>query len=202
MGMYWGDFKTAVLGKVFSSKRGTISATSKNNLDYVVMMPQAANEGLAIIGNAARWPRRNVQFSVEKKDKSQSFSIEDIAQDFKRVGGFEIYTLDEDEVPYPLYGASISANRIIIPAGVSGDVVWYYDGAYDRIEDNVKDRSYMDIDDDVLTLLVLYVASQIYMDDDLTTALNWRNQFESALDRMSGNPAARETQEFSDLNGW
>lgn len=202
MGMYWKDFKNAVLGKVFAAKHGVISATSKNNLDYVVMMPQAANEGLAIIGNTARWPRRNVQFTVEKKDKIQSFNIDDIAQDFKQVGGFEIYLLDEDDVPYPLDGAAIIAKRLVIPAGVSGDVVWYYDAAYETIKEDAKDKTYIDVDDDVLSLLVLYVASQIYMDDDLSTALNWRNQFESALGSISGNASALESQEFSSSNGW
>ena len=202
MGMYWNDFKTAVLGKVFAAKHGNISATSKNNLDYVVMMPQAANEGLAIIGNTARWPRRNVQISVEKKDKSQSFNIEDITTDFKRVGGLEVYLLDEEDVPSPLYGVSIAANRLVIPAGVSGNIVWYYDAAYEHIRDDVKDRTYLDVDDDILPLLVLYVASQIYMDDDLSTALNWRNQFESALATISGNAAAYEVQEFNSVNGW
>lgn len=202
MSMSWGNFKNAVLGKIFSSKNGTITATSKNNRDYVVMMPQAANEGLAIIGNAARWPRRNAVITVEKSDKKQSFNIADIASDFKRVGGFEIYYLDDEDVPYPLDGAAIVAGRLIIPAGVSGDVLWYYDGAYDTIGSDKNDYEEIEADDDILSVLVLYVASQVYMDDDLTTALNWRNQFESALAVLAGNGPADEPKEFQSVNGW
>lgn len=202
MSMSWGNFKNAVLGKIFSSKNGTITATSKNNRDYVVMMPQAANEGLAIIGNAARWPRRNTVITVDKSDKKQSFNIADIASDFKRVGGFEIYYLDDEDVPYPMDGAAIVAGRLIIPAGVSGDVLWYYDGAYDTISSDKNDYEEIEADDDILSVLVLYVASQVYMDDDLTTALNWRNQFESALSVLAGNSPADEPKEFQSVNGW
>ena len=202
MGMYWGEFKTAVLGKMFSSKNGSISTTSKNNRDYVTMMPQAVNEGLSIIGNTVRWPRKNTEIEVDLSDRKQSFNIADIAMDFKRVGGFEIYLLDDEDVPNPLDGASIVANRLIIPAGVSGNVVWYYDGAYEKIESDVRDTDEIDADDDVIAVLVLYVVSQLYMDDDLTTALNWRTQFDSALSILAGNNPVEEHTEFQSVNGW
>ena len=187
---------------MFSSKNGSISTTSKNNRDYVTMMPQAVNEGLAIIGNTVRWPRKNTEIEVDLSDRKQSFNIADIAMDFKRIGGFEIYLLDDEDVPNPLYGASIVANRLIIPAGVSGNVVWYYDGAYEKIESDVLDTDEIDADDDVIAVLVLYVVSQLYMDDDLTTALNWRTQFDSALSILAGNTTAEEHTEFQSVNGW
>lgn len=202
MSMSWGSFKNAVLGKIFSSKNGSISATSKNNRDYVAMMPQAANEGLAIIGNAVRWPRQNTVITVDRSDKRQSFNVAEIAPDFKQIGGFEIYSLDDEDVPYPLDGAAVIAGRLVIPAGVSGDVLWYYDGSYKIIDDEVSDDDDMDADDDILSVLVLYVASQLYMDDDLTTALNWRNQFESAMSVLAGNSPANEIGEFQSVNGW
>lgn len=202
MGMYWGDFKTAVLGKMFSSKNGIISATSKNNLDYVAMMPHAVNEGLAIIGNAVRWARKNTEIEVEKSDKKQGLNIQDLVPDFKKIGALEVYVLDDEDVPYPLEGVSFVAGRLVIPAGVSGTVVLYYDAAYEIMKGGEKDKYYLDVDDDILPVLVLYVVSQLYMDDDLTTALNWRNQFESALSELSGNSPAEEQTEFKSIGGW
>ena len=55
---------------------------------------------------------------------------------------------------------------------------------YVQITEETEDDYVLPIDPDVAVLLPLYMASQLYMDDDLAIATTLRNQFEVGLDSL------------------
>ena len=52
---------------------------------------------------------------------------------------------------------------------------------------------------EMIALLPLYIASELYKDDDISVATIYRNQFELSLANLK--PIA-EPIEFEDTNGW
>lgn len=54
----------------------------------------------------------------------------------------------------------------------------------------------------VATLLPLYVASQLYKDDDLSLATLYRNEFEVALEGAKTPGGGAQSEEFTSESGW
>ena len=48
----------------------------------------------------------------------------------------------------------------------------------------------------------MYMASQLYKDDDLAIATTYRNEFETAFERLQNRQAENIDTEFTSESGW
>ena len=60
----------------------------------------------------------------------------------------------------------------------------------------------LQIDPEVAVLLPIYMASVLYMDDDLSIATSYRNYFEVGLNRLSQRANVSKKEEFISESGW
>ena len=58
------------------------------------------------------------------------------------------------------------------------------------------------LDPEVVTLLPMYMASQLYKDDDNSLSTIYRNEWEVAFERLSQNSNAPHKEEFTSESGW
>jgi hypothetical protein len=58
------------------------------------------------------------------------------------------------------------------------------------------------LDPEVATLLPMYMASQLYKDDDNSISTVYRNEWEVAFERLSQNSNAPHKEEFTSESGW
>lgn len=77
-----------------------------------------------------------------------------------------------------------SDHILILPSNRPGMYTIYYHAYPVQINEETEDDYVLPIDPDVAVLLPLYMASQLYMDDDLAIATTLRNQFEVGLDSL------------------
>ena len=77
-----------------------------------------------------------------------------------------------------------SDHILILPSNRPGMYTIYYHAYPVQITEETEDDYVLPIDPDVAVLLPLYMASQLYMDDDLAIATTLRNQFEVGLDSL------------------
>ena len=63
------------------------------------------------------------------------------------------------------------------------------------------DTTVLALDPEVVVLLPLYMASQLYKDDDISLATQWRNEFEVAREQLRPNQDGG-TVEFISESGW
>ena len=65
-----------------------------------------------------------------------------------------------------------------------------------------QDGEELDISPEMASLVPLYVASQLYKDDDLSVATQYRNEFEVGRAMLLTPETGESGEEFSSVSGW
>ena len=186
--MNWGEVKTAALQKMFLSSSDPALFTSATK-DYIGMMPAAANEGLMRLAVAGRY----IPKSADVTSTSNLYDLKTLISDLfdpitsgimKQVDGVWVYLDGYDMLPnYVLRVHDAGGYTIRVP---------YY--AYPQtITTSTTDNTNIAMDKDGCALLALYIASELFKEDDIGLATQWRNEFEVALGagREDRSPLAR-----------
>lgn len=200
--MTWKDVKLAVLQKMFSADGITINENDESVREYMNAMPQAANEGLQLLCTAGKALRR----CYEIPDKGAGVMTVDLTReltDFYRADRLEVYGFDESGTPCPVTGAQLVGGRfLVLPDGVQGRVLFYYDAWPPDITLTTPDDEEIPLDPDAAVILPLYIASQLYKDDDIAIATVYRNEFEVAFGLLKQPCSGVTSDEFTSVSGW
>lgn len=198
--MTWYDVKLAALQKMFASDGTDISNPDEATKEYLNAMPHAANEAIEMLCTAGRYLRKSYTTS---KDKGEALTVnlEYEVPDYWRMGNMEVYKL-VDDTPEPVDGVALYGGKyLVFPAEYDGDFEFFYDAKPTTITLSTPDSKKIDLPDDAVVLLPLYIASQLYKDDDNAIATMYRNEFETAFDRLT-NPRTVTGEKFSSNTGW
>lgn len=198
--MTWYDVKLAALQKMFASDGTDISNPDEATKEYLNAMPHAANEAIEMLCTAGRYLRKSYMTS---KDKGEALTVnlEYEVPDYWRMGNIEVYKL-VDDTPEPVDGVALYGGKyLVFPAEYEGDFEFFYDAKPTTITLSTPDSKKIDLPDDAVVLLPLYIASQLYKDDDNAIATMYRNEFETAFERLT-NPRTVTREKFSSNTGW
>lgn len=198
--MTWYDVKLAALQKMFASDGTDISNPDEATKEYLNAMPHAANEAIEMLCTAGRYLRKSYTTS---KDKGEALTVnlEYEVPDYWRMGNMEVYKL-VDDTPEPVDGVALYGGKyLVFPAEFEGDFEFFYDAKPTTITLSTPDSKKIDLPDDAVVLLPLYIASQLYKDDDNAIATMYRNEFETAFERLT-NPRTVTREKFSSNTGW
>lgn len=118
----------------------------------------------------------------------------------------DFYTIDsiyyEDGVNVPINQSeyTIQGDKILtIDINKIGNFTIYYQAYPQKITATTSDSTIIVGDPEVIILLPLYIASELYKDDDLSLAVSYRNQFEVGLENLY--PANNQAT-FISTSGW
>lgn len=192
--------KLAALQKMFASDGTDISNPDEATKEYLNAMPHAANEAIEMLCTAGRYLRKSYMTS---KDKGEALTVnlEYEVPDYWRMGNMEVYKL-VDDTPEPVDGVALYGGKyLVFPAEFEGDFEFFYDAKPTTITLSTPDSKKIDLPDDAVVLLPLYIASQLYKDDDNAIATMYRNEFETAFERLT-NPRTVTREKFSSNTGW
>lgn len=198
--MTWYDVKLAALQKMFASDGTDISNPDEATKEYLNAMPHAANEAIEMLCTAGRYLRKSYMTS---KDKGEALTVnlEYEVPDYWRMGNMEVYKL-VDDTPEPVDGVALYGGKyLVFPAEFEGDFEFFYDAKPTTITLSTPDSKKIDLPDDAVVLLPMYIASQLYKDDDNAIATMYRNEFETAFERLT-NPRTVTREKFSSNTGW
>ena len=71
------------------------------------------------------------------------------------------------------------------------------------ITSETLDSYEFDLPDDMMLLIPLYIASELYKEDDLAISTSYRNEFEVELSRLSDEAnKAPSSEKFTSESGW
>ena len=90
-------------------------------------------------------------------------------------------------------------NTLIINKDLIGNFILKYQPYQKKITDETSDDTKLQLYDEVAVILPLYIASQLYKDDDIALATMYRNEFETALQDLY--PRQDDIQYIS-KSGW
>ena len=91
---------------------------------------------------------------------------------------------------------------LILDRDMVGSFTVYYRAYPEQITSLTEDDYELPIDPEVYALLPLYMASQLYKDDDNGIATAYRNEFEVGFERLSNSANTSAYEEFTSASGW
>ena len=91
---------------------------------------------------------------------------------------------------------------LVLNRDLTGNFTIYYYAYPQNITANTPDDFVLELDPEVDALVPLYMASQIYKDDDNSLATAYRNEFEIGLQRLKDASKAPISEVFTSESGW
>ncbi len=91
---------------------------------------------------------------------------------------------------------------LVLDRKVPGNYKVYYKAYPQQITQDTADDEELALDPEVEALLPLYMASQLYKDDDAGIATVYRNEFEVAFERLKDSVSAPSSERFTSESGW
>lgn len=187
--------------------------TFKGNITYPVL-EEDEDDTVSLVVEA--WTPVNIQNvcfygtafesdeDVPQYEKFIRIKMNDVLDDFYQLAPAELYKLGESGNQYIVANDYFQEadNTLVIPREKEGIYLIHYRAYPQRITLETPDDYEMALDPEVADLLPLYMASQIYMDDDLGIATSYRNYFEVGRDALSQGALIPKKEKFVTSSGW
>lgn len=132
------------------------------------------------------------------------YNLKDMIEDFYQIYAGEVY-IERNGKPEYLSASEyyVEANdTIVFRADRPGLYTVYYKKYAINITKDTPDDYVLPLDPEVAAIIPLYIASQLYKDDDNGIATTYRNEFETAFDRLKQKVEVGRREEFSGESGW
>jgi len=141
---------------------------------------------------------------VPQYEKYIKIKMDDVLSDFYQLAPAELYDLGMSGDDY------IVANKyfqeadktLVIPRSEQGIFIIHYRAYPQQITLETPDDEELSLDPEVAALLPLYMASQLYKDDDNAIATIYRNEFEVGRDALSQGALIPKKEKFVTSSGW
>lgn len=91
---------------------------------------------------------------------------------------------------------------LLLHRDTPGNFKIYYKAYPPEITNATTDDTVLALDPEVAALMPLYMASELYKDDDNGIATSYRNEFEVAFERLTHSVSAPSSERFTSESGW
>ena len=194
--MTWKDIKIATLQKMYAAEGSEIPDDGSAD-DYLAGMPYAANEALNMIATAGRYFIKSYVIEHDASGETQKYDLKQLIPDFYEID--RIYY--ENATNYgEVQRYRLENNKLVMYGFPSGTYTIYYEAYPEQMTEETGDDYEFTLPKEVVVLLPLYMASQLYKDDDLSVSATLRNEFEVAYERLRNTNNSSE--EFTSESGW
>lgn len=179
--MNWGEIQLESLKKMFlNSDILSVDKLEEYKKDkkyktYLDAMPQATNEAINYILENGR--SYISSFELEKNDTNK-YNLPKLIDKFKRI--HEISYDGNNILNYHTEGNNV----LVIKNWSDGNITIYYESYLDRITNETSNNYKIDLDNQLLSLIPLYIAGELYKDDDISMATQYLNEFMSQVNTL------------------
>lgn len=199
--MTYEDLKRTVLQKVFAITDGKVVMDDATT-EYLTALPGAANEGLQLLATAGRFLKKKlVIHQVAAMDLpsdpdviaaipegeiyratgtgQSEYDLSEVLEDFYSLDADGVYFTARNARRYQQGEWSMQGGQVLVlPADMEGTWTLWYNAYPPILTMETEDDYELPLYPEVAALLPLYIASQIYKDDDIGLATQYRNEFE------------------------
>ncbi len=192
--MTWGDIQLAVLHKLFVSDGQTVLVNDSTS-PYIAAMPLAANEGLMLLAACGKYIPKTIE--TETAEGVTDLSLKELAENFLSLRENEVFLNGRHTDGYTLIGGE----RMLL-YGIGKWIIGY--NAYPQKITQATDKDYvLDVPEDAAVLLPLYIAAELYKDEDPQTAAIYRNEFEAGREALLYRDTAKSGHMcFESVSKW
>jgi len=133
------------------------------------------------------------------------YNLKEMASDFYQLATEDIYYEGDADVSRYVRTSDYfqEGNKVLVlDRDTPGNFKIYYNAYPSKITLETTDDTELAIDDEVVPLLCLYMASQLYKDDDNAIATTYRNEFEVGFERLRTSVSTPSAERFTSESGW
>lgn len=180
--MTWGEIQIESLKKMFLNKEILkieeleTYKTDKKYKTYLDAMPQACNEAINYIINLEPIIKSK---KLEKTSQNDTYDLKKIISDYKKLHNI----ISEYSVMWKM----LTKNIMEINGWSQGKIEIYYEAYPESITKNTPTQQKMELDEAFSRIIPLYIAGELYKDDDLTLSTMYMNEFINNLNLMIDN---------------
>lgn len=192
--MTWGDIQLSVLHKLFVSDGQTVLVNDSTS-PYIAAMPLAANEGLMLLAACGKYIPKTIE--TKTSEGVTDLSLKELAENFLSLRENEVFLNGRHTDSYTLIGGE----RMLL-YGIGKWIIGY--NAYPQKITQATDKDYvLDVPEDAAVLLPLYIAAELYKDEDPQTAAIYRNEFEAGREALLYRDTAKSGHMcFESVSKW
>ena len=141
---------------------------------------------------------------VPPYEKYIKIKMDDVVDDFYQIAPAELYDLGVSGDQYIVAEKYFQEadKTLVIERNRPGIYVIHYRAYPQQITLDTPDDYVMALDPEVAALVPIYMASVIYMDDDIGVATSYRNYFEVGRDALSQGALIPKKEKFIPSSGW
>ena len=195
----WSTIETinhvADVPKSFTVYKGLID----NDEGAPIKLVFQGSEYLYEIRNIALY---NISFRLEEDiynyTKYQKYDLADLIDDFYQIVSVE-YEKPGVAGTFDEYYLLEGDKTLVIDSDIRGNFIITYKAYPDKITLETDDEYKFKMPAEMISILPLYIASELYKDDDISVATIYRNQFEVSLSNLK---PIEEPIDFADTCGW
>ena len=132
------------------------------------------------------------------------YNLKDLISDFYNMSDNQIYYeggLNPEYLQTSDYYRE-SDNVLLLPRDKAGSYTIYYHAYPPQITIDTLDDYEFPLDSEVVCLMPLYMAAELYKDDDNGIATTYRNEFEVALESLIDSSISSGKEKFTSESGW
>lgn len=184
--MNWGQIQIETLKKMFLNNEELETSKlneykeNKKYKTYLYAMPQACNEAINYIIENGKPIIKT--YKLKKKYNTTKYNLNQLIPNFKR-----IYQIVVDGKVKPEFYVE-GNNILVIPEWDSGNsfVTIYYEAYHDMIKSNSSNSMDIELDNQLVSLIPLYIAGELYKDDDIQMSTIYMNEFITNVSNVAG----------------
>ena len=180
--MTWGEIQIESLKKMFLNNESlSVNKLSdymneKKYKTYLYAMSQACNEAINFI--VSKLGSNESTFELEKEDTIY-YDLSKKIEDFRMIKGIYSKT--------PVSWKILNKNTIIIDNWQEGKILVSYEVKPTIINSDTDTDFVIEIAPEYANLIPLYIAGELYKDDDLTLSTMYMNEFMTLVDNYANN---------------
>lgn len=188
----WGEIQIEACKKMFLNNdaiKVTDLPSMKNDNKYkwyLNAMPQAANEAIYEIIKRGKKHTKRYEFAIVDDgtvNEPLKVDLKTVVPDFYRVAklyyqkpsGYQELINNTDYQMLNNYELVLNGNKY-------GNYLLEYQNYPIKITNETLDTEEIELEKETAALIPLYIASQLYKDDDIAIATTYRNEFEAAVE--------------------
>ena len=187
--------------QMYSEFRGTLENPRNEKVIITLTSPYKGNVKNASLYTDMFWDEEDIRPATERVP----YDMDKLVQDFFSFDPQNIYYEGDLLTESYIRTSKMfdeSGRVILFPANMPGNYTIYYRAYPDVISNVTPDDYELNVAPEIAVILPLYMASQLYKDDDNGVATAYRNEFEVAFERLQLPAKLASSEKFVNKSGW
>lgn len=190
--MNWGEAKLICLQTMYANEGVTILEDDSTE-EYLNAMPGKANEAMLQLSLVGRPLVKEAVIAVGVENEKAvvtlaegagklTVHLKEYLPNFRAVHQMLLYSggILADAEEFRVLGDDL----LVLPADIVGSYTLWYKAYPEKVSRDTADEVELDVNEECASLVPIYMAAELYKDDDLALATVLRNEYEDGLQKI------------------